>query len=116
MKLTHVTFTGADDFVDPQALLDLSAEFPLIEWGILFSVKRQASPRFPSTRWVYRLMEMAPIGTRFSAHLCGQYVRDVTTNGDLTWADLGLWYLFDRIQLNFHAEPHAIRLVSGYSS
>ena len=39
MKLTKVTLTGADDFTDPKRLIEISREYPFVEWGILFSLK-----------------------------------------------------------------------------
>ena len=69
--LTRVTITGADDDVDPEALLALSREFPFVEWGILYSAKRVGTPRYPTTEWMARL---PPVPKAF--HLCGQSARD----------------------------------------
>ena len=53
--LTRVTITGADDAVDPGALVALSAEFPFVEWGILFSKSREGEARYPSAEWAARI-------------------------------------------------------------
>lgn len=76
MSLTRVTISGADDGVDPAELARLSAEFPFVEWGILYSAKRNGEPRYPSLGWRVRL---GKIETRMqlSLHLCGQVARDV---------------------------------------
>lgn len=105
MKLDRVTITGADDSIHPSALTSLSREFPFVEWGILFSTSQVGGPRFPSLEWVRGL----PLGLKYSAHLCGRYVRDLVLEARFTW-----WEQqheipvrrFDRIQLNFHGQFH----------
>jgi hypothetical protein len=42
MILDRVTITGADDDVDIGDLVDLSARYPFVEWGILSSSSRRA--------------------------------------------------------------------------
>ena len=37
MTLNRVTITGADDFTEPKDLVELSEEFPFVEWAILLS-------------------------------------------------------------------------------
>lgn len=95
MLLDRVTVTGADDNVDPEALAELSQEFPFVEWGILFSASRMGTPRYPTHSWVQRLTRTP--GLRLSAHLCGLYTREP------------LWWLpatpidttaFQRVQFN----------------
>jgi hypothetical protein len=76
LPLTRVTISGPDDGVDPAELARLSGEYPFVEWGILYSSKRNGEPRYPSLGWRVRL---GKIGTRMqlSLHLCGQVARDV---------------------------------------
>lgn len=96
--LTRVTITGADDDTDPSALAALSAEFPFVEWGILFSAKRQGGPRYPSTAWLGRLRALAGIASmKLAAHFCGTHARDTIAAND-RW--LGEAEGFQRIQLN----------------
>jgi hypothetical protein len=66
IMLECVTFTGADHSVDPQDPIDLSKEYPQVEWGILFSKRHQGMKRFPSIAWLDSLMELAPIGMKLS--------------------------------------------------
>lgn len=77
MKLTRVTITGADDDVDPEALLDLSAEFPYVEWGVLRGGQdRLGTRRYPMPEWVSRLHAVAQVSRmRWSLHLCGELAR-----------------------------------------
>lgn len=101
MHLTHITFTGADDSVDPQALAALSARYPLIEWGILISRQREGTPRYPSAEWRKEFYRVAP-EIRRAAHLCGR-----ETLSELARSSPGLrneLSEYQRVQLNFNAE------------
>ncbi len=77
-NLRIVTITGADDMTDPESLLDLSREFPFVEWGLLRSLKRAGTPRYPSPEW---LMRAADAFERYephvSLHFCGELARDL---------------------------------------
>ena len=107
MFLDRITFTGADDSTDPKALVELSEEFPIIEWGILFSKTKQGGYRFPSYKWMNSLFEVVTPQMRLSAHLCGRWVREAVLEGVFSWADEFLDYdRFQRVQLNFHGEFH----------
>lgn len=50
--LERVTITGADDSTDISQLVELSQEFPFVEWGILVSRRSEGGPRFPSREWI----------------------------------------------------------------
>jgi hypothetical protein len=78
--MVQVTISGADDKVNPDDMVALAAEFPFVEWGILFSMSRTGTPRYPSQRWID---DVAMRGLKLSAHLCGQYARDLG-RGELT--------------------------------
>lgn len=107
MLLDRITITGADDSIRPQELVALSEEFPLVEWGILFSGRRQGMPRYPSEDWLKDLRDCATT-MKLSAHLCGRWVRDFVTEGQFTWVELSMPVsaIFQRVQLNFHGEYH----------
>lgn len=75
MRIQYLTFTGADDETPIQELVEISAEFPYVEWAILFGSK-QGLGRYPSLEWVETLPSL-----QLSAHFCGSYV-DRYTNGD----------------------------------
>lgn len=101
MKLTQVTITGADDGTNVSALKDLSLEFPFVEWGILFSMSKQGSARFPTEDWLESLK--LATGVNLSAHLCGQWVVTLTNpDGSFTFRDYlgGIYKIFQRMQLN----------------
>jgi hypothetical protein len=107
MTIDRVTITGADDSIVPDDLLDISATFPFVEWGILFSADRYGSPRYPSRKWLDFLSDVAKDGAlSLSAHLCGRYARAALAAdwswqramGDLAWA-------FGRVQINCGNNP-----------
>jgi hypothetical protein len=108
--IDRVTITGADDSVAPNDLADLSAMYPFVEWGILFSQSRERTPRYPSRKWVAGLCALSRVSKMaLSAHLCGKWARDIVERGDPTilrdHADH--WPAFARRQLNvgYHHEP-----------
>jgi hypothetical protein len=96
MRLHTVTITGPDDQTDPGALVRLSAEFPFVEWGILFAM-RSGRPTLPSCAWVERLRQQAPEGMRLSGHICSSWAKEICAG---RWpAKLNL-ERFARAQLN----------------
>lgn len=106
MKLDRVTITGADESVDPKDLTAISARYPFVEWGILFSQSRQGQvPRYPSWVWVDRLRNHAlHYKLALSAHLCGTHSKVIFEDGNTKllgeyarWTDA---FPFQRIQLN----------------
>lgn len=107
LNLDRVTITGADDSVAPAELLALSRDFPFVEWGILVSNShsyREGTPRFPSVRWITDLQGIAETTgeLKLSLHVCGLWVRDLLI-GRFTIPPEFL-SMFQRVQLNFHAE------------
>ena len=109
MILDRVTITGADDSILPVDLLPLSKEFGFVEWGILLSKKKAGDPRFPSYEWMTELARLTLGGEiKFSGHLCGRWVRDLVLDGLHSFLNEqpGIEQMFQRFQLNFHAEPH----------
>lgn len=77
-----VTLTGASDDVDVKALVDLSAEFPFVEWGILYSHNQSGlGGKYPSRTWMDKFFDTVkatgyrtPMNT--AIHLCGSSVSD----------------------------------------
>lgn len=103
MKLTRITITGADDAVDHEELLALSAEFPWVEWGILRGGKdRQGTPRFPIPRWVSRFDELvleSQTPVSWALHLCGEPARHAMAGSPVMFAALKSMTA-QRVQLN----------------
>jgi hypothetical protein len=106
--LDRVTITGADDTTDIETMLNLSREYPFLEWGILVSRKAEGRGRFPSRTWIDELV--AAVATRpeveLSTHVCGAWVRAMFM-GELDWSQLPTVIgKSNRIQINTHAEIH----------
>jgi hypothetical protein len=83
--LRLVTVSGADDEVDPLELVKLSEEFPFVEWGLLYSAKREGlERRYPAVDWLQQFAKttMRDAGRmRCSVHLCGASARSVAATG-----------------------------------
>lgn len=105
-----VAVTGADDSIRPEELVSIEADFPFVEFGILLSKKQQGIKRFPSRDWLeelYLLWRNKKL--TLSGHLCGKWVRDLCLGGPSFFMEMGyIERMFQRLQLNFHAERHTV--------
>lgn len=90
-----VTITGVDDNTDLQRVEDLSAQFPFVEWGVLYSHKRKGSGRYPTKP--LDLIHQLP---RVALHLCGQASRSVIGGEDFEGVVAAMRQRGGRIQLN----------------
>jgi hypothetical protein len=99
-----VTITGADDGASIPELVDLSIEFPFVEWGILVSKDQEGSYRFPSRDWITRFSGAASQrNLAVSTHLCGGWVRAMLTD-ELDWHEVpACLNVSQRVQINTHA-------------
>lgn len=115
MNLDRVTITGADDSISPEALISLTEKYPFVEWGVLFSGKKQGGPRYPSDRWMGGLGQVASKLPNLCAHLCGKWVRDIVLEAEPGWWGKYARYvpIFKRIQLNFHGQFHKAHPLFG---
>lgn len=111
MILSKVTITGADHTVKVADLVEISEEYPYVEWGILFSQDKQGCEyRYPREEW---LEELRTQRLNLSAHLCGQWVKDITEmrgydqfGGRFSFVHYldGIYRIFRRMQLNMTDE------------
>src|SRR5665213_1979158 len=105
MILKHVTFTGADETIEPMRLVDLTVRFPFVEWGILMSASKEGNePRYPKRAWLEGMTEVADTFTLpMSGHVCGSWCRAIL-KGLSTFFDerKDIVKMFKRIQLNYH--------------
>ena len=105
MKIQHVTLTGADDNTSIEEMYRLSAKYPFVEWGVLFSRAKSGVERYPSDEWVQDLKKLGGLGTlNLSAHLCGGYVKDAFKGVITFLEDEGMDETFGRIQLNCYKQ------------
>lgn len=102
MNLNKVTITGADETVKPSELIEISKQYPFVEWGILFSKSGQGKKlRYPSLEWINELLEAidnSDIKVNLSAHICGEYMRELLKGNNIL---PDLIKKFDRFQFNF---------------
>ena len=103
MKPEFITFTGVDDHTSIDDMHRLSRVYP-IEWGVLFSPKRQGEGRYQSMRFIKTLLATRSHFLRLSAHLCGDDGRDVVERY-LGQHDQMIYNHFDRVQINT-ADPN----------
>lgn len=105
LPLTHCTLTGVDAKTDLQSLCDLSREFPVVEWGFLYSPKRQGQlGRYPSVDFLSDAFNDLPAQVRVALHVCGSGVSNLL-DGEPVVTELAkfLGSRNGRIQLNFNA-------------
>jgi len=99
-----VTITGADDDVQPEAMVRLSRMHPRLEWGLLCSDSRAGTPRYPSLAWVRAARWRLTVqGLPMAGHLCGAYARTLMRLEDLEIGRLPAELAptsFRRIQVN----------------
>jgi hypothetical protein len=108
MSISTVTITGADDTTNVGELVQLSQEFPFVEWAILVSKNQEGGTRFPSRPWIDELCKYAVAEhMNLAMHVCGTWVRQLMV-GMLDWRALPhpLVDIAQRIQINTHAEEH----------
>ena len=117
--ITTVTVTGADDSVKPSDLAEVAAEYPFVEFGILFSGTKNRvrivegdppipnKPRFPSFDWMMELLcHVEPKShLALSCHLCGQSARDFL-EGVFLGGPQPINTHFRRCQVNTHGILH----------
>jgi len=107
-----VTVTGADDSIRPEDLIPIAQEFPFVEFGVLLSKKQQGRNRFPSEEWLDKLAALKLVqkeNLTLSGHICGRWVKELCLGETNFFEDFGpTWGMFNRFQLNFHAEPHPV--------
>jgi hypothetical protein len=111
---TFITFTGVDQWTDTGRMLELQKLYP-IEWGILFSRKRQGvDNRYPEMSFVRKLLKIRE-WHRMAAHLCGDHALHVVDGHALApELDEMLLYSFGRAQIN-GAPVHASQKISTWA-
>lgn len=106
-----VTLTGVDESTDVWKLLDLSEEFPFVEFGVLYSESQQGSGgRYPSFDFIHDLLrDTENSKVNLALHICGSAVDKWIGLGSITPGNVH-WFAsrFDRIQLNFNVQRKQI--------
>ena len=105
MKIKTVTITGADNKTNIDEMFEISKQYPFVEWGILFSPKRVGTERYPGFTWLHTLWdEWKKHKLNLSAHLCGEYTRQMLMGNSDLYDSLLLKEIFNRFQLNFNSK------------
>lgn len=113
MKINRVTITGADNNTDINEMLEISKQYPFVEWGILFSPKRIGEERYPDLNWLSKLRDYwMEYDLCLSAHLCGGYTREMLLGkNDLSENNLKEYLeMFGRRQLNFNSSKNEVNV------
>lgn len=97
-KLERISLTGADDKVSLAALAKLSAQYPFVEWALLYVPHNEGAPRNPSRAWRQAFFR-AQLRGYSAVHLCGRQAFEELLMGTLPAEIL----LADRLQLNINA-------------
>lgn len=111
-NLTHITLTGVDERTNLVALEALSERYPLVEWGILYSPKRQGQGgRYPSVALIERILATHAPASRLALHICGSGVQNLL---DAAPCEIGLVRAVEarggRVQLNFNQTADGLNL------
>ena len=103
-QLQRVTITGADDLTSLDELLEISAEYSFVEWGVLVSAANAKTMRYPSRNWMSRLASKLDASINVSIHVQGRWLRELLLgNKDELLDGCGhLAWQAQRVQFNFH--------------
>lgn len=95
-KLKYVSITGADDVVAIADLNAIGAEYPFVEWAVLWLPEQAGKSRCPSLAWIENFIATCE-GAHKALHLCGSAFLGFSQNKpDVMRMMKG----FNRIQLN----------------
>lgn len=112
MYLSSCTLTGVDEKTSLAELERLSKLFPQVEWGFLYSPKRQGTPgRYPSIAFLEHFFERLSEPVRIALHVCGEGVANLLRGNPI---ELHLLQHVakrnGRIQLNFNQRHDPVDL------
>lgn len=111
MNITSCTLTGVDDQTDLVRLSSISKEFPIAEWGFLYSPSHQGTGRYPSLHTIESAFFNLNDQVRVALHICGSGVDDLL-NEEKVASEL-VQMVADRngrVQLNFNYKKNPIDL------
>lgn len=103
--LELITLTGVDEHTSLPALEQMSELHPYVEWGFLYSPKRQGTPgRYPSIATLQQAFIKLPHHMKVALHVCGAGVPNLL-QGESVVTQLVemIGYRGGRVQLNFNA-------------
>jgi hypothetical protein len=74
--VAKVSIVGVDDSVCPLDLVDISAVYPFVEWGVNLCPEPEQRPAFPSAEWLEELLEYSE-DLRLRGILHGRWKSDI---------------------------------------
>lgn len=100
MIIYRISLAGIDNNVSIDELLTLIDEFPQVEVGICLSKVSMGKPRYPTLDYITKLAANGRI--TLSAHICGQWMKDLLLGCVTIKEDLDtVWNKFSRVQFNY---------------
>lgn len=104
--LELITLTGVDDHTSLQSLEQISCLHPYVEWGFLYSPKRQGAPgRYPSIATLQQAFAELPASVKVALHVCGAGVPNLLQGESIiTQLVEMIGARGGRVQLNFNAQ------------
>ena len=100
MRIEFITFTGADDSTSISDLVKFTESRKNVEWGLLLSLSKSGSQRYPSPSWWDRFyQDDSNIYQQSAGHVCGKAAVQI---GYGSWDMLDAKYacLFPTYQIN----------------
>lgn len=77
-QLNRIIFTGIDEYTNKSDIVNLSREFPQIEFGLLTAKNwNDNSTRYPNPKVMHELYDP---NINYSLHLCGRFARKALIN------------------------------------
>jgi len=108
--MTVVTLTGVDETTSLDSVVELSAQFPFVEWGVLYSPSKAGKGgRYPSVESALQILQfLRENDVSTAVHLCGGGVVGALDGRDGN--ALALAELAGRVQLNFNQARQSLDL------
>lgn len=113
MNIKYCTFTGIDKLTDISRVVNMSKEFPFIEWGVLYSpTKCYSSERYPFPEFILKFIETISLyNINCSIHFCGNSINNIIKENEYEKELLNLINKLQyRVQLNFNQKIQNIDL------
>lgn len=96
MKIQYCSLAGIDAQTDPGDLIRLGADYPFVEWAVLYKGYDGDKPRYPTDNWI-RDFKSAPPSPQIAIHLCDDAITGFIDNRlDV----MDMMQGFQRVQLN----------------
>lgn len=104
LKNFKVAIAGVDEQVSIESLVDLSKDFPFVEWGVLYSNIKAGSNRYPGLEWIRRFAARCnKEDIKTSLHICSNGFYDRLLDNQLELVENDFLFEFDLVQANINA-------------